>query len=553
MSHCVKQVVELESESESENEIEIQPKGKSKKVMESESEDEKELPKKPVKKPVKKTEPVSKPIFKQLEIEGFEQKLGKYTFSLDKVIPWEDNNFVFSGGLLLDIITNKFNPELTDIDLFFYGPAESKHKTINKLLDNLDLQEYYYLIGINSSVIYIFLQGVPRIIQLIMTDKTDPESIVNSFDFEHVKSYYDGTKLYSLGTNVSSYNPENPFTNIIGELTKGLNKYTSGKKHKKDRILKYFKKGYLPKTSIFNSGYHFVLNNGHYGKYVKNIREKLLYKKTNNLMVMPDNPNVPIDFTKITNEQIDFRSWFKCSVNYNKLSNRDFKEDVDMFGAFSKYMGILTKNLTNGLDELADHNYGDRTGTIDLYGYEINKASSLTYKIHNQEYLFVRCKFLKLEQVDFQDKKINKIFWEISNKWVKDYLLNIINKWYLIDKIKFNQETSNKDKAKKLTISKYELEESNISWPFENSSGYPKLNPELPVDFPDNSELVISSKLYNQEGFNSLNKPNLFENLVPGNKVNCIFNFYLYLNTDANQCKIKSVEINLIPVYVEQN
>jgi len=117
---------------------------------------------------------------------NFEKKLGKYTFGLDKVIPWEDSNFVFSGGLLYDIITERFSQDLMDIDLFFYGSVESKIKTMNKLFDNLDKNQYSYLFGYNRSVIYIFIQGIPRIIQLIMTNKTNPESIINQFDLMEI-------------------------------------------------------------------------------------------------------------------------------------------------------------------------------------------------------------------------------------------------------------------------------------------------------------------------------------------------------------------------------
>jgi hypothetical protein len=87
----------------------------------------------------------------EYHLDNYLTKLGQYTFGLDKVIPWTESNFVFSGGLLYDILTDRFNQNLMDIDLFFYGNAKSKHKTINKLLDNLDLEQYNYLIGYNGN------------------------------------------------------------------------------------------------------------------------------------------------------------------------------------------------------------------------------------------------------------------------------------------------------------------------------------------------------------------------------------------------------------------
>jgi len=133
--------------------------------------------------------------YKEYYDEKFLQKLGQYTFGLDKIIPWEDGNFVFSGGLLFDILRNRYTDDLMDIDLFFFGSSESKYKTINKILDRLDIKQYYYLIGLHNSVIYIFVQGIPRIIQLIMTDKTNPKDIISSFDLTNLMFYFDGSEI----------------------------------------------------------------------------------------------------------------------------------------------------------------------------------------------------------------------------------------------------------------------------------------------------------------------------------------------------------------------
>jgi len=233
----------LESETESETEFELD--------SDSDSDSDSDFVIKKTKKPLNisiKNKLVEK--YTEYNDEEFIQKLGEFTFGLDKIIPWEDGNFVCSGGLLFDIITNKFSHDLMDIDLFFYGSIESKISTINKLLNNLDKNQYYYLIGNNRSVIYIFIQGVPRIIQLIMTDKMDPESIINEFDLSHVMSYTDGEKIYCSKIALEYLNAKTKFQK---ENTININHYH------KNRIIKYMERGVFESKSIMDK-YNFVLH-----------------------------------------------------------------------------------------------------------------------------------------------------------------------------------------------------------------------------------------------------------------------------------------------------
>lgn len=131
-----------------------------------------------------------------------------------------------------------------DIDLFFYGSMKEKIKTINKLFDNLDLNQYSYLIGNNRSVIYVFIQGIPRIIQLVMTDKSNPESIINDFDMTHVTSYSDGNKLFCS-------------TKTLEYLDTKLKNSIKSKYLHKNRIIKYIERGIL-NDNIMLTNYNWI-------------------------------------------------------------------------------------------------------------------------------------------------------------------------------------------------------------------------------------------------------------------------------------------------------
>lgn len=169
-------------------------------------------------------------------VENFADKISEYTYGLDKVIPWTGNTangFIWSGGLLYDAIIDRKASlnTLMDIDLFFYGNNEYKLKILSQILVNLTNDGYKYLVGFNKSVVYIFIQGIPRIIQLIFTAKSNPQEIINTFDLTHLQSFYNGSELYSLPITI------NGFQNRLTSINPTHNKV------KPSRLIKYLKRG----------------------------------------------------------------------------------------------------------------------------------------------------------------------------------------------------------------------------------------------------------------------------------------------------------------------
>lgn len=488
-------------------------------------------PKKIIKKPLNitiKNKLVEK--YTEYEDEEFIQKLGKFTFGLDKIIPWEDENFVFSGGLLFDIITNRFSQDLMDIDLFFYGSTESKISTINKLLDNLDKNQYYYLIGNNRSVIYIFIQGVPRMIQLIMTDKMDPESIINEFDLSHTMSYTDGEKIYCSKVALEYLNAETKFqkTNAIKILS-----------FHKNRIIKYMERGVIESKTIMDK-YNFVLNNFDSNKYLMSKKQIKLYKLTYNLTRYPDGEQ--IDFTKFDIQKIKFSDYFGCSVNYDKLDNHNFMEDVDMFGAFVEYMGIKKEDIiedVNNEETKINEEESSRYINLNNYELEINKSRGhfKLFSIEKENSIYIPCNFISSELIekDSNGNKVLNIKFKIDNKSVIKYLTTKINKYYLLDGLNLNLI------GKDLIKLKYKLEESKIYIPFDETTV--KLY-----------KLEICSKIYNADidDFYSLNDFGILDSLNEYVSINCLFDIGIYLSVSNinNVKKIEYIDINLRPRYI---
>ena len=103
--------------------------------------------------------------------------------------------------------------------------------------------------------------------------------------------------------------------------------------------------------------------------------------------------------------------------------------------------------------------------------------------------------------------------------------------------------------------SKFELSESKIFLPFENSSKFKDLNPNSSNEFANRQNLVICCKLYQSEyeQFKLLNGSNLLDNLEPDENVNCLFNFNIYIRyTNDKKESIEYIDINLSPVYIQR-
>ena len=465
------------------------------------------------------------PNYIEYQCDNFYQKLGQYTFGLDKVIPWEDSNFVFSGGLLYDIVTERLDHNLMDIDLFFYGDSKSKHNTINKLLDNLDKEQYYYLIGYNGSVIYIFIQGLPRIIQLIMTDKKNPEEIVNSFDFTHVMSYSDGKKIFSNPDTIEQFETKKTIVKILH----------------KNRLIKYLDRGINCKDLLL-SNYNFLIHDEEKAKIIKSNLQKKLYNSTYNLTRYPNDLSSQINFTKFNKNRIDLSNYFGCRVNYDKLDNHEFRENVNMFGSFVNYMHIKPNEILSKSIKY-DKCYNIE---IDNRQFHTNSDSSLgtLLSLYNSS-IYVPCKFIKKEillKEYYQDtinfnQNVFKIFLEINEIEIINYLKSKIDKNLLLNNINFDFiQKKDKNEFKK---SLDELDNNKIFLPI------------VSTDNKEQNKMIICASLWEKKNGFEYDIDKIIDLLTPGQNINCLLTITIYFKyIDLINKNIDYIDINLCPEYI---
>lgn len=514
--------------------------------------------------------------FKEFQDDKFFQKLGMYTCGLDKIIPWEDSNFVFSGGLLYDIMTNRYSNDLMDIDLFFFGSAESKFKTINKLLDRLDIEQYCYLVGINESVIYIFIQGIPRIIQLIMTDKTNPSDIINSFDLTHLMSWSNGTKIFTKDL-------------VLEQLeTKKSNLHI---KINKNRIIKYIERGVDLEYTLLSED-NFVLTHFAAEKIIKTDRQINLYRLTGNLTMYSNYNLERIDFKTFDFRSINLNEYFGCRVNYDKLDNSEFKESINMFGAFTDYFGFrkneierilnpkkiiwdssnlcynvdLEDDVDNVMDDFNNNYFDDY---IEPYRYSF-KESIQSYTIHNKEYIYIPCKFVSVQKISIEnifgykpnmcDKELDSlVYFQIDNKEVINYLVTTFNSKQILKMYK-TRLSNQPDKHKKknhlnINLPIYTFMQNftilpNFSIQQNNSELDSLVDVEKISELPDNLIVFSKIKSWFDDETKDLEDKNfeILRGLDPGSTINCLFQMIIhavYNNKEKNS--VKHIDIEMVP------
>lgn len=219
----------------------------------------------------------SKRVVSKDTVEAFTRLAFAHTHKLLEI---ESPNVVWSGSSAYYLGWAGTNPtELIDIDLFIIGTPEEKKAIIEKIKSNLIecFSSSKVIFKTCGSVGYIFIRGIPRIIQLICWGgpETTAVDVITHFDFDYLKSIlkYDDKSnsyiCYSMDCAVKS----------IG--TKAII-LANPKKVKPYRLAKAKANGF--DTSIYKSIALELGPNDHY-VMLRNRLAKEYYKLTSNLMV----------------------------------------------------------------------------------------------------------------------------------------------------------------------------------------------------------------------------------------------------------------------------
>lgn len=427
-------------------------------------------------------------VFSENDINQIKNTITEYTYELDKVIPWENSNFVWSGGLLYDVLIKRKEclKTLTDIDLFFYGEPQLKLKTFQKILKNLEFHKYKYLVGFNKSIVYIFIQGVPRIIQLIFTSKLNPQEVIDTFDLTHLQSYWNGSELFS------KFNPNDK---IYAQLNFDKNENIKAKPH---RLIKYLKRG-VNVNELLYSDYNFILNDKEYFKLRKHEKQMKLYLDTCNLTLI-DNKKINFDLKEsIDNIEYKLSATFWCKIitldklkylmeqqyykENNKIKNKINKntEFIDLIGDISDYVKLnFNGDLSNKIcnlnieDDVIEEKY-----KMEEYRYN-QRVRILKYQ--TQKYIYFPFRIINNYDL-YQNKLKNQYQIQIIKPRVIDFLIALSDDIYI-------------DLSAYLKVKE---DVDNFTHPFCNSINYKKIKQRYVNNIDNDNDVDNDNGDYNDD------------------------------------------------------
>lgn len=125
------------------------------------------------------------------DINEFYEKLEKYSFGIinenfRKLM--KEKDIIIAGGSIFNILyKDAKNIENSDIDIYI-----SNKEQLTELLKYFTLLNKYIIYGTKNSVIYIIIEGINRIFQIIYVEKNP----INDFDMSYVRVYFDGENIY---------------------------------------------------------------------------------------------------------------------------------------------------------------------------------------------------------------------------------------------------------------------------------------------------------------------------------------------------------------------
>jgi hypothetical protein len=126
----------------------------------------------------------------------FIEKFNLYTNNFFVDMDW--SNIVIAGGFIFGLLNNVSESiiESTDIDIFVYSNDENVRRAKWEYLMEF-FSKYNPCYANKKGIINIISKEMKYDIQIIVMDEITPKDIIDRFDYNYIKLYYDGLNVYS--------------------------------------------------------------------------------------------------------------------------------------------------------------------------------------------------------------------------------------------------------------------------------------------------------------------------------------------------------------------
>ena len=326
----------------------------------------------------------------------FRKSFDKYTHGLLNNIPLSCN-VIYSGGSLYDIVTGFYEPDLVDLDLFVYG--ENKCETVIKIIRSLQKLHKIYCF-VYRNIINIYIENVPRIVQIICVDHSSPSEIINTFDLSYVKMYYDGNNVYASSDCITSLQTQTvQVYNWLktSRIHKCFRRGMDVKLHKHHEFL-------FPRTCIDRIG----------GKIKVNKNTKTMLKKYNKYYptsFVPESCNIMM----LTKPGYKFYPNLDISIKENSAKFIDPKK-IKKFSEYITYAPNLSYKIRhNGTNTVGYHfydilpnNHLIHLKNVQMHFFSRYNSILLTIETNHPQYKYM----MHLKQIvqDFKSSAKNDLF-----------------------------------------------------------------------------------------------------------------------------------------------
>lgn len=206
-------------------------------------------------------------------------------------------------------------------------------------------------------------------------------------------------------------------------------------------------------------------------------------------------------------------------------------------------------------------NYGGNLGYDEYDGYNENNGydkydeydENKSYHIGKRIYFELDCdeveeKIIKILNLQNIKSILSTNIDELKNITLK----RIFTKWLSLNDAENNAENNlknNADNNLKNNVKNNNTIKTCI--PFEPTQKYPNINSQsTETKFLNLNSLVIKSNIYNINEFNRIYGKDIFDNINPGQSINCVFTHFIYFNLKPCEYKISLVDVNLQLKYI---
>lgn len=303
----------------------------------------------------------------------------------------EIDHVYIAGGSLIKMICD-IDPGFSDIDIWICNQSHNKcSEILNILCDGLKHTLYKH-----NSIVTIIYKDVLHPIQLIFCDSKDGRDIVNTFDFSHLRAFYDGKNVYTNPLTIQNWISKTSYSASNNNTKSHIDEYYDNNNERINKTLRsgffIIKKKYSPSMYIIKTRDQNISKNK---KFLIQDNDQEYSEDLSSIMFdkyIDDEENIDdiveekkVNEEKVDEEKVDEEKVDEKKVNEEKNVNVD--EDENLYDDESDIEDIRNKNKKRIKNKVGYYNTVSNIYNFTEYNDDYNKfKNKMDEELKNKEY-----------------------------------------------------------------------------------------------------------------------------------------------------------------------